>query len=82
MDNISTKIKDLRLFVQNHVRGSAIGDGVVDFFNMVGVNDQLTKILYTNDQKNPTKGMQNTIKFFNSHQQETDAFRHQPRLHV
>ena len=73
MDNISTKIKDLRLFVQNHVRGSAIGDGVVDFFNMVGVNDQLTKILYTQDQKNPTKGMQYAVKFFNSHQKEVEA---------
>ena len=73
MDNISTKIKDLRLFVQNHIRGSAIGDGVVDFFNMIGVNDQLTKILYTGDQKNPTKGMQNAVKFFNAHQKETDA---------
>ena len=40
---------------------------------MVGVNDQLTKILYNQDQKNPTKGMQYAVKFFNSHQNEIEA---------
>ena len=72
-NNISTKIKDLRLFVQNHVRGSVIGDGVVDFFNMLGVNDQLTKVLYKQDQKNPTKAMQYATKFFNAHQKEIES---------
>lgn len=73
MNNITDFIKDLRIYVQDHVRGTALGDGLVSILKALGVNDWLTRILYRQDRKEPTKGMQYAEKYFSEHQKEVDA---------
>lgn len=73
MSTITDTIKNLRIFVQDHIRGTALGDGIVSFFKALGVNDLFTRILYAQDRKEPTKGMQNAEKYFGTHQKETEA---------
>ena len=70
MSIINDSIKKLRIFVQNHIRGTAAGDAVVSFFKTLGVNDLLTKIVYSQDRKEPPLSMQNAQKYFDKHQKE------------
>ena len=70
MSTIADIIKKSRIFVQNHVRGTVVGDAVVSFYKTLGVNDLLTRILYSQERKSPTKGMQNTEKFLSERQKE------------
>ena len=72
MSTITTTIKKIRLFTQNHVRGTVFGDSVINFFKALGVNDYFTKILYAQDRKSPTKSMQYAEKYFAEHQNELD----------
>ena len=72
MSNITSSIKKLRLFTQNHIRGTVLGDGIINILKALGVNDCFTKILYANDRKNPTKGMLYAEKYFSEHQKELD----------
>lgn len=73
MSTITDTIKKLRIFVQEHVRGNVLGDAFVSFFKALGVNDALTVIMYAQDRKNPSQGMQNAENYFNSHQKDTEA---------
>ncbi len=73
MNKITDFIKDLRIYVQDHVRGTALGDGLVSILKTMGVNDWLTRVLYRHDRKEPTKGMQYAEKYFSEHQKEVDA---------
>lgn len=73
MSTITDTIKDLRIFVQDHIRGTVPGDGIVSFFKALGVNDLLTRILYAQDRKEPTKSMLYAEKYFGAHQKELDA---------
>lgn len=70
MNTITTTIKKIRLFTQNHIRGTILGDSIVNFFKALGVNDYFTKILYAQDRKNPTKSMLYAEKYFSEHQKE------------
>ena len=72
MNTITDTIKNLRIFVQNHVRGTVLGDSVVSFFKVLGVNDLFTKILYTEDRKMPTKGMQSADTYFSTHKNDIE----------
>ena len=73
MSTITTTIKQIRLFTQNHIRGTLLGDGVISFFKALGVNDFFTRILYAQDRKNPTKSMQYATKYYSEHQKELEA---------
>lgn len=73
MSTITDSIKSLRIFVQDHIRGTIPGDAVVSFFKALGVNDLLTRILYSQDRKEPTPGMKNAEKYFDKHQKETQV---------
>ena len=72
MITISSFIKKLRLFTQNHIRGTALGDGIINILKAFGVNDFFTKILYAVDRKTPTKSMLYAEKYFAGHQSELD----------
>ena len=72
MSTITTTIKKIRLFTQNHIRGTVLGDAIINLFKAMGVNDYFTKILYAQDRKNPTKSMLYTEKYFSEHQKELD----------
>jgi hypothetical protein len=56
--------------VQDNIRGTLLGDGIVSFFKALGVNDLFTKIIYAQDRKEPTKGMQNAEKYFSEHTED------------
>lgn len=71
MSTITSTIKKLRLFTQNHIRGTVIGDGFINVFKAMGVNDCFTKIIYAQDRKNPTKSMLYAQKYFAEHQKKT-----------
>jgi len=73
VNTITDSIKNLRIFVQDHIRGTIPGDAVVSFFKALGVNDLLTRILYSQDRKEPTRGMQNAKKYFDKHQKDIEA---------
>lgn len=72
MSKLTSFIKKLRLFTQNHIRGTVLGDGVINIFKALGVNDCFTKILYSQDRKNPTKSMLYAEKYFAEHQKELE----------
>ncbi len=72
MSTITDIIKKLRIFVQDHIRGTLPGDAVVSLLKTLGVNDWFTRILYAQDRKNPTKGMQNAEKFFEQHKEDIE----------
>ena len=57
MSKTTENIKKLRIFVQDNIRGTLLGDGIVSFFKSLGINDLFTRILYVQDRKEPTKGM-------------------------
>lgn len=71
MSTITSTIKKLRLFTQNHIRGTVIGDGLINVLKAMGVNDCFTKIIYAQDRKNPTKSMLYAQKYFAEHQKKT-----------
>ena len=73
MSTVTDTIKNLRLFVQDHIRGSVLGDSIVSFFKVLGVNDCFTRILYAQDCKTPSGSMQNTEKYFAEHQKELES---------
>ena len=73
MSKITDTIKKLRIFVQDHIRGTALGDGMVSFLKVLSVNDWLTRIVYLQDRKEPTESMQYAEKYFSSHQKEVEA---------
>lgn len=73
MRNITDTIKNLRIFVQEHIRGTIAGDAFVSFFKVLGANDLLTGILYAQDRKTPTPGMQNAKNYFKAHQKDLEA---------
>lgn len=73
MSKLNDTIKNLRIFAQDHVRGTMLGDGLVSALKALGVNDWLTRILYLQDRKEPTKGMQYAEKYFSEHKKEVDA---------
>lgn len=64
MSITTENIKKLRIFVQNHIRGTMAGDALVSFFKTLGVNDWFTRILYASEQKEPTQHMKNAEKYF------------------
>lgn len=70
MSTTTEGIKKLRIFVQNHIRGTVAGDAFVSFFKALGVNDLFTRILYSQDRKEPTAGMQNAASYFSTHKEE------------
>ena len=70
MNTISETIKTVRIFVQNHIRGTVPGDGIVSFGKFLGINDLLTRLMYRQDRKEPTKGMLYAKKYFGEHQKE------------
>lgn len=72
MNKITSGIKSLRTFVQKHVRGNVLGDGIVEFCKALGINNLFTFILYAQDRKQPTKRMTDCKNFFSHHQAETD----------
>jgi len=67
VSTITESIKNLRIFVQDHIRGTVPGDALVSFFKVLGINDILTRILYIQERKAPTAGMQNAESYFNTH---------------
>ncbi len=71
MSTITSTIKKLRLFTQNHIRGTVIGDGFINVLKAMEVNDCFTKIIYAQDRKNPTKSMLYAQKYFAEHQKKT-----------
>lgn len=73
MSRISDNIKNLRIFVQEHIRGSFFGDSIVNLGKFLGLNDVLTRILYAQDRKEPTKGMLYAEKYFSEHKTEVEA---------
>lgn len=73
MSSITERIKSLRIYVQSHIRGNRMGDGLVFFVKALGINDLLTRILYAEDRKNPTKAMKNTEKYFTEHKEEVSS---------
>jgi len=70
LSTIADIIKKSRIFVQDHIRGTVPGDTLVSFFKALGVNDLLTRILYSQERKSPTRSMQNTEKFLIERQKE------------
>lgn len=64
VSSITDTIKQFRIFVQDHIRGTAFGDTIVSFFKALGVNDWFTRILYAQERKTPTKGMISAENFF------------------
>ena len=70
MSKTTENIKKLRIFVQDNIRGTLLGDGIVSFFKSLGINDLFTRILYVQDRKEPTKGMQNAEKYFTEHAED------------
>ncbi len=73
LSTIADNIKQFRVYVQEHIRGTFLGDGIVNFLKLLGVNDVLTRIIYSQDRKHPTQGMQNAKKYFAEHQKEVEA---------
>lgn len=73
MNTITDTIKKLRIFVQEHIRGSVPGDLLVNLGIALGINDLLTRIIYAQNRKEPTKGMQNAEKYFTEHQKDAEA---------
>lgn len=73
MSTITDIIRKLRLYAQEHIRGTAFGDGVVNFFKAMGLNDLFTRIIYNEHQKAPSKSMRQAEKYFSAHKKETDA---------
>ena len=72
MNTITDKIKKIRIFVQDHIRGTVPGDIAVSFFKGLAVNDILTKIVYNQEQKNPTKAMLYADQYFTAHQNDVE----------
>lgn len=73
MTTITKTIKNIRVYVQNHLRGTVLGDGAVNLLKKLGVNDLFTRIIYAQDRKHPTIGMLNAEKYFGTHQKQLDA---------
>lgn len=73
MNTTSESIKNFRIFVQNHIRGTILGDGLVAFGKALGLNDFLTRLMYRQDRKEPTKGMLFAEKYFNEHKKDLDS---------
>lgn len=73
MNRISDIIKKLRIYVQDHIRGTYLGDGIVSFLKMLGINDLFTRLLYAQDRKEPTRGMLNAEKYFSEHERELES---------
>lgn len=73
MSTITDIIKNLRIFVQDHIRGNFLGDAMVTFGKALGVNDLLTRIMYAKERKEPTKGMLYAEKYFTEHQKDAEA---------
>lgn len=73
VSTITDTIKNLRIFIQDHIRGTVPGDILVNFFKVLGINDCMTRIIYAQDRKEPTKGMKNAEKYFTEHQQDLEA---------
>ncbi len=73
MNTTADIIKNLRIFVQDHIRGTVLGDSIVSCFKFLGINDLLTRILYAEDRKAPTKGMQYAEKYFSEHEKDYRA---------
>lgn len=73
MNTITETIKNFRIFVQEHIRGSVLGDGIVACGKALGINDCLTRLMYVQDRKEPTKGMLYAEKYFGTHQKEVDS---------
>lgn len=71
MNTITSAIKSLRTFVQKHIRGTVVGDGIVEFFKALKVNDLFTLILYAQDKHQPTKRMMGSADFFKKQEAET-----------
>lgn len=72
MSRTTESIKKLRIFVQNHIRGTVAGDAFVSFFKALGVNDWFTRILYSKERTEPTKSMRNTAKYFSEQKDKTE----------
>ncbi len=72
MNTITETIKKSRIFVQEHIRGTVLGDGIVNGLKALGINDIMTRILYTQDRKEPTRGMTNAEKYFAEHKKDID----------
>ncbi len=72
MSTIASIIKKLRLFAQNRIRGTVLGDGVINLLKKLGINDLFTAILYAGDRKNPTKYMGYAKSFFSKYQNELE----------
>lgn len=73
MNTITDTIKNLRIFVQDRVRGSVLGDSIVACGKALGINDLLTRLMYVQDRKEPTKGMLYAEKYFTDHKKELDS---------
>jgi len=67
---ITTAIKSMRLYAQNHLRGTILGNALVASLKKIGVNDWFTRILYAQDRKCPTPGMLYAKKYFDTHQKQ------------
>lgn len=72
LSKITDNIKKLRIFIQNHIRGSLLGDSLVNFGKHLGLNDILTRVLYAEDRKHPTKGMLYAETYFAEHQKDLE----------
>jgi len=72
VNTITDTIKNLRIFVQDHIRGTVPGDLAVSFFKGLAVNDILTRIVYKQEQKNPTKAMLYADRYFTAHQKDVE----------
>jgi len=72
VNTITDTIKNLRIFVQDHIRGTVPGDIAVSFFKGLAVNDILTRIVYKQEQKNPTKAMLYADRYFTAHQKDVE----------
>lgn len=73
LSRISNTIKSLRIYVQEHIRGTFFGDSIVNFGKLLGLNDLLTRILYAQDRKEPTQSMLFAEKYFDEHPKEVEA---------
>ena len=73
MSKVADTIKNARIFVQDRIRGTVFGDGIVSILKFLGINDLLTRILYAEERKNPTKGMKNAEKYFSEHEEDLKA---------
>lgn len=73
MNTIIETIKNFRIFVQDHIRGSVLGDGIVACGKALGINDWLTRLMYAQDRKEPTKGMLYAEKYFSEHQKDVET---------